>query len=228
MAKISDLIRGVQRKLANRTDVPANAPFWIQDAIRELTTNYPFEELQTFGPSKALTANQARYDMTFFTNNNELPSMMLSPQVFVDYPSNTISTTMFYREPSVVLPISRVFTLPKFWTRVGMQVVLGPGPDRNYQVEWAYQKRHKFEDDLKSTEIRMPEDWLEIVEYSAAYRGAIELRLPDFVVLHHQTLFGDPKDPGNVGLIKSRESQHEKDKKTSPGALVPTVNRSTP
>lgn len=229
MANILDLISDVQRKLAGRTTIPALAPYWIRDAIRELTDNFQFTELEVTANFAYLTGGRSTYPVDYFTNNNEYPNKVVLFELFVDYPDNTVTALMNWREPAVVLPMSRIQAIPGAFTRVGYNFIFGSCPNSNFQVCLTYQKKHPIVgntvDELGTQQIFMPDSWLEILVLSAAERGAMELRLPDYVTLYHQMLHGDPENPAIVGLLQARISQHAKDKSINAGQVVPVVGR---
>lgn len=229
MAKISELVIDVQTKLANRSDVPARAPFWIRDSLREIVDSYPFTELQEFGPVVQLTAGERAYQCDFFTRDNCWPNIIDVMELFIDYPSNSITTVIFWREPGVVLPASRIQAIPGMFTRVGKQFIFASCPDQNYSLQMTYQHKHPFAgadlEGLNASEIFIPDSWLEIVTLSAAWRGAMELRLPDYVSLYYTMLHGDPENPTQPGMLKARVAQHQRDKQSSYGRVVPVVPR---
>lgn len=225
MAQIKDLVEGIQSKLAGRTDVPAKAPRWIQSAIRELSENYPFIELETSGAEAQLVAGERQVPVENFVTPGQFPTDIKFFELFIDYPANTRSVAIHLREPGVVIPLSRIPGLPKFCCRYGANILFGFCPDKAYKVIMYYQKRHEFAPALEETEILMPPDWLEILEYAAAEKGATELRLPDYVTMYHQLLHGDPQNAAEIGLLKAKVSQHAKDKAKNVGQIGITVSQ---
>lgn len=231
MAKIADIQIDVRAKLANRTDVDANSGLWIRDSIRELTESYSFVELEEISFGLQLTANTARYNINDFVSANIPFTDIKAFDLYTDYPNNTVSKNVKFRELMVVLPMSKISALPSVWTRHGNWIIFGNAPDNPYTIDTYYQRKHDFEgpgyEALCQTEIKMPDSWLEIVTLSASERGAMELRLPDYVTLYHSILFGDPMKPGTVGLIQARVSQHERDKGHNEGQMTPQIQRYT-
>jgi hypothetical protein len=228
MAFIKDLVLDLKRKLANREDSEEQAPFFLRDAIRELTDNYPFPELEVIGPERALTATDNRYGIGDFTNAGEGHTDITLIKLWTNHPDNTKSTVINWREPRVVAPLMEQTGMPSFFTRFGQEFILGPTPDKSYQVQMWYQRKHPFSitrEALLDDEVLMPESWLEIIVYAAALRAATELRLPDYVTLYHAILFGDPENPQQLGLIDSRMAQRNKDKRHNPGQMMPIVRR---
>lgn len=225
---ISDLIPGVIAKLGNREDAVARAPFWIKDAIIELTESYPFEELKVTGPSTAFTTNVFEYDIVDFTNNNEIPTIINS--WFVSYtttlptPGSTTSTTgryLKFRTLPVVDVMSKIAGVPSKWSRNGNKFIVGQAPNAAYATQMRYQRRHPFlcslfdAAALQTQTVRMPDSWSIIIEFEAAMLGAYEYRMLDYAQMYHNTLYGDPDfqktGRGNPGLIFARTSTYDRD-----------------
>jgi hypothetical protein len=232
MLKVSDLVPGVKRRLANRIDAEANAPYFLRDAIRELTDDFDFSELEVVGPQVQLTVNTPNYAVEFFQpqNNVELNRMTLL-KLFTDPPNNSRSMMLKYREPALVLPLCDISGVPSNWTRYGGEIWIGCKPNTTYTVQAFFQKKHPFlgttTDTIKASDFRLPDNWQEIIEIAAALKGAAELRLPDFIQMYHNLLHGDPKRPEEIGMLKRRVSQHEKDKVTNEGNISIRVERYT-
>jgi len=95
-----------------------------------------------------------------------------------------------------------------------------------------YQVRHPFDPNLLTTPIRLPQDWLDILAYAAAERGAINLRWNDQATYLHTILYGDPKSaiPGTAqlarpGLLAAKIAQQEKDQRYSTVQVMPGAQR---
>jgi hypothetical protein len=81
-----------------------------------------------------------------------------------------------------------------------------------------YQIQHPFSNPpVLTDEIFLDDDWREIIEYAAALRGAGDLRMLDYATQYHNTLYGDPKKPADVGLLTARASIMENDIVSSQG-----------
>lgn len=248
--KVQDLVQGVTRKLGNRTDIAPNIPFWIRDAVLELTESYDFPELQTTGPLVQFVPKQSRYNQTFFTNNNERATRLALWFVFNQGTPTGIDDTVLngrvikFRTKPVVTQQAKTPTLPSSWTRINSNVVLvGPCPDQGYFTYWEYQKEHPFPEDtiennnatssLLTADIFITKSWKLIIEFWAARVGALENRMMDVAQAYYDVLFGDQAfrksgDPskGTPGLIFRRESQFERDSGQNERALQPLVIRS--
>lgn len=230
MAQIKDLEAGVVRRLANREDARILAPFWIRDMLREVTDNYHFTELEDTGPEVALTIDERKYPIKTFLNgdSNDL-SNVLCFELFTNYPTNTVSKILYYKELMAIVPMTRISSMPAFWNRHGNDILFGGRPDKPYTAIMYFQKRHPFTgtsyEELRENIVSVPDSWLEIIELGACERGAIELRLPDYVSMFHQVIYGDPANPGEPGLIKARIDQHQKDKSHNSANIPMIVSR---
>lgn len=229
--KIKDLVQGVYHKLAKRQEVLTRAPFWIKDAIMELTESYTFEELRVTCEPVTFEIGVAEYNPSFFTGQNKLSNI---ESWFVEIsPTTGTGVMMKYRTPPVVELISKISGPPAKWTRFGNLIVVAPKPDKAYSTFVRGQKFHPFNDsdDIGSNDVFMPDSWREIVEYAAAERGAIELRLLDYAVSYHNIIFGDPQfvtsggTRGTPGLIFKRLSQQERDMGNNERQLQPWATR---
>lgn len=225
---INDLIEGVKAKLGNRTDAVARAPIWIKDAVLELTESYPFEELKVTGPALQFVTNQFEYPITYFTNNNEIPTIInswyVSYTTTLPVPSSTSSTTgryLKFRTIPVVDIMSKISGVPSKWTRNGSKFIVGQAPNQAYATQMRYQRTHPFlcslfdVDALKQQTIQMPDSWSIIIEFVAAILGAYENRMLDYATMYHTAVYGDPDyastGRGNPGLIFKRTSTYDRD-----------------
>jgi len=248
--KVQDCVAGVVRKLGNRTDVSADTPLWVRDAVLDLTQSFDFSDLQTTGPLVQFTIGTGRYDKTFFTNNNEVPTRIGTWFVFNQGTPTSVDDTVLngrilkFRTKPVVTQQAKIKSPPSLWTRINSKILLvGPIPDQAYFTYQEYQKEHPFPEDtiennnflnaLLASDIYMPKDWKIIIEYTAARLGALEKRMFDVANAYYDVLFGSPEfrksnDPskGVPGLIFQRQSQYERDAVSNERAFQPLVMES--
>jgi hypothetical protein len=235
-ATIGDLIPGVQLALQNRTDINAyNPQKYIRDAIQELTLSNPFEELRQTGPMKQLTVGQFQYPVSFFLNAGDDYSQIQSLSIFTNPNTNTVAFAMKYDTPAAMQTLIYIpGGLPAKWTRFGSNIWVGPQPNQTYTIFMSYQRRHPFPSgatgaNLNSAPVYMPVEWLEIVEYCAAYRlAAGPLRWMDGAKDLRTMLYGDPAADdrmANLGLIKARFYQQMLDQRIHSRQLTPVVGR---
>lgn len=248
---INDLVNKVKANLQNRSDVSETQTnvemrpsAWIRDALREITANYPFEELRvtgplvTIGPGLGWQGSNYMYPVSMFLNAGDDMTLMEDPVIFltgaqaamagkVNTTSNVVGFGMDYLTPKAIQSLLFIpGGVPFKYTRYGNMFWFGSQPGQNYNVYLPYQVRHPFEPDLPKSPIRVPADWFDIVAYAAAERGAVNLRWNDQATYIHNLLYGDPasqmKDGtlARPGLIAARLFQPERDKSRSPIQLT--------
>lgn len=254
---INGLINKVRANLQNRADVsesqsnPEMRPSaWIRDALRELTANYPFEELRVTGPLVTIApgagwqGSNYAYPVSQYLNPGddvtltEDPVIFLTPQQaasvgLVVQSTNTVAYSMDYLTPKAIQSLLFIpGGIPFRYTRFGSQFWFGTQPGQPYATYLPYQMRHPFNPDLVTTPIRLPQDWFNILSWAAAEVGAMNLRWNDQANFIHTTLYGDPKSaiPGTgelarPGLIAAKILQQERDRRISPIQVIPGAQR---
>jgi hypothetical protein len=254
---IGDLTNKVKAALQNRADVsetqtnPEMRPSaWIRDALRELTANWPFTELQkpgplvTIGPGLGFQGSNYMYPVSMFLAPGDDVTIQEDPVIFlnplqalavgatVGMVTNTVGYSMDYLTPKAIQPMLFIGGgIPFKYTRYGNMFWFGTQPGSNFNVYLPYQVRHPFNPDLPTTPIRMPQEWFDIIAYAAAERGAVTLRWNDQASYIHQVLYGDPasqmKDGSlaRPGLISARIFQPERDRRLSTVQISPMVSR---
>jgi hypothetical protein len=254
---INQLINKVKAALQNRPDVsetqtnPEMRPSaWIRDTLRELTANYPFEELRvsgplvTVGPGLGYQGSNYKYPVSMFLNPGDDMTLMDDPVIFlnptqaaqagltVNNAFNTVAYPLDYLTMKAIQPMLFIQGgIPFRYTRQGNMFLFGTQPGQPYNMYLPYQIRHPFNPDLVTTPIRMPPEWNDVVAYAAAERGAVMLRWNDQASYLHQLLFGDPSSQmkdgtlGRPGLISARLFQIERDRRLSTVQISPMVSR---
>ena len=246
---IADLIPKVQAALQNNPNAnekqlnPEMRPSaWLRDSLREITANYPFEELKTvgplvtIGPGLGVNGSNYAYPVSMFVNPGddvtltEDPVIFLNPQqlaqtgtAVINVTSNTVAYAMDFLTIKAIQPLLFIQGgVPFKYTRNGTQFWFGSAPGQNYNVYLPYQIRHPFVDtDLKSSPVFLPPDWLDVAAYAAAERGAIANRWSEQANFIHSILYGDPNSQmrdgtlGRPGLIAARVLQIERDRRLS-------------
>lgn len=232
---INDLIPDVVDALQGRTDVGSIAPKYIKRALQEITESYPFEELRTTGPNVQLSIGQSIYPVSTFMNTGDDYTSNESFAIYVDYPTNTVTSNLDYKTPKAIETMISPATqgVPSRWTRYGQNIHLGPTPNNLYSVFMRYQARYSFASDasLPGVPLLIPDTWEEIVAYSAALRIAIVKRWTDQRKELHDMLYGDPEfmisegKRGRPGLIAARLFQVERDQRFNTRQIMPVIGR---
>ena len=236
---ISYFVPYVIDALQGRTDVATIAPKYIKRAVQEICESTDFEELKITGPTVTLTAGQPYYPVSFFLQPGDDYTQIPSFCIYVNYPTNTVLTTMQYKTVMAIDPMTGSATagLPSRWTRYGNQIFVGPTPNQAWTVFMRYQLRHRFpldETDLSGVMIYVPDTWEEIIAYAAAERIAVVKRWNDQATYLHQLLWGDPasrNEQGKLdrpGLIGARVLQIERDQQHNSRQLMVRVSRMNP
>ncbi len=245
---IADLIPKVQAALQNNPNAnekqlnPEMRPSaWLRDSLREITANYPFEELRTtgplvtIGPGLGYQGSNYAYLVSFFINSGDDVTLMEDPVIFLNsnqlqvagisvfnVTGSTVGYSMDYLTPKAIQPLLFIQGgVPFKYTRFGTKFWFGSQPGTNFNVYLPYQIRHQFEADLKSSPAFIPPDWEDIIAYAAAERGAIANRWNEQASYIHNVLYGDPasqmKDGtlARPGLIAAKVFQQERDRRLS-------------
>jgi hypothetical protein len=227
----------VREALQNRSDITdAVAGRYVKRAVQEICESMPFEELKLTGPTVQLTIGQPYYPVSFFLQPGDDYVQIPSFIIFVDFPQNTVQTTMMYKTVMAIDPMlgSATQGLSSRWTRFGNQLFLGPTPNQTYSVFMRYQKRHSFpldENNLGGTMVHVPDTWEEIIAYAAAERIAVVKRWNDQATYLHNLLWGDPatrNEQGKLdrpGLIAARTLQIERDQQHNSRQLMIRTSR---
>jgi hypothetical protein len=217
--------------------------------LRELTANYPFEELRvsgplvTVGPGLGYQGSNYKYPVSMFLNPGDDMTLMDDPVIFlnptqaaqagltVNNAFNTVAYPLDYLTMKAIQPMLFIQGgIPFRYTRQGNMFLFGTQPGQPYNMYLPYQIRHPFNPDLVTTPIRMPPEWNDVVAYAAAERGAVMLRWNDQASYLHQLLFGDPSSQmkdgtlGRPGLISARLFQIERDRRLSTVQISPMVS----
>jgi hypothetical protein len=238
---IQSLYQGIVNKFGGRQNFgPANSDsaLYVPEAVAaigELTETYEFEELKVSSPIVPLQAGVGIYSVSQFVANIS-PGYDITDNYDWGYWLNPNSTNGPFR----ILKYRRVPTVdlyqfgttapapPVYYTRfgspigvqgvqpeggAGAELLVGPIPDQLYNSFMRFKIRHPFNasPNLYTSPIYMPFSWLEIIEYSVAYRLAINQGSQQYMDIFHKALFGDPKNPLNKGLISARTAQMERD-----------------
>lgn len=211
MALISDRTTTVQPMIGNRTDLSARIPIWTANAYIELASNIPFPDLEatdvlstvgSSGPQNFPPANDT-YD--YPTNAQGILSCTIIVQN-VPYPVSKKNIEYIDQYPTLYPG------RPVIWAPFNYHQIFRPVPDQSYQVIRRFWTRPVVDftstSTINATILSLPPDWLEIVDYTSALRGFMELKDYEKAQGIRIILYGDPKHPqDNPGLIKQRLTQ---------------------
>jgi hypothetical protein len=236
MALISDLTPSVVRLMGNRSDVAALTAEAMGETIKELSNNYPFEELRETGPIVQFVPGQNAYALEYFLAapiagvQHEI-GKVISWFFYLNQPISLVPGVAFgYSNPGYGLKFRDIedlevlvntVTLPQFWSQLGNQLFVAATPNRAYYTYCRYQYLHPFTEPIAqpTDPILMPDTWFDIIEYATAERIALNLRMQDVADRYHSKLFGDPTGKGEVGMISRRISQTRKNQSRTTRAI---------
>lgn len=246
---INDLFEGVQEALFGKDITPLQSARWVARTLKNLTGKYPFEELRvkgpmmTIGPGLGNNGSNYEYFVSSFLNAGDDLTLMENPVIFLSptqaqqvnlvgtgqpFGTSPVGYPMDYMTPTAIQTMLFISGgIPFKWTRYGQFFWFGTQPGSPFQMYLPYQRRHPFQDaNLPQSPIFIPPDWEDIVQYSAALRGAQALRWPEQVNQMREILYGDPKNPkGRPGLLAAMDLQIERDQQKSSRQLMPVVAR---
>jgi hypothetical protein len=231
---------GVWAKLAGRQDLVARGVYgWLQEAILELSRNYRFEQLEKTGPLFTCTPGIGNYAISNFeqpADSGKVVNLIPSLFRYFSYPINATGanagSTLSWKTIDALELMLNTPGIPTYFTRYSGQIWIAPLPITPLTMYLRYQIEHSFTSAAAPTDpFLLPNEWKDIAEYSAAIRGATNIRMLDYASQYHQTLFGDPDfqrssgGTGQPGLIFRRISQMEGDSQSQMRQIRVQVSR---
>jgi hypothetical protein len=231
---ISDLYPGIVNKFGGRQNFGPAASTTalyvtaVKQAIQEITETYEFEELKVMSPIVPIQFGVSTYPISAF----------ITPTLTTTWDITDIYDWGFWLNPGAqngpfrILKYRRVGTIdyyqfgttapapPVYFSRFGSpwgiagpngNLTLGPIPNANYFSFMRFKARHPFTTNVYDSPVYIPDSWQEIIEYSACLRLAIGEGSDQYISIFRNVLHGDPKRPNDVGLLKAREAQMERD-----------------
>lgn len=237
MFTVAEVIPMVVDKLRGRSDlsdyggaIGSDIPSWLYYAINDLTPNFPFEELVADNaPFFQFQVGLARYPIKYFLAENNTDFSMI--RSFFRYFTTinppvlgNVGGQMKCRLTSVVYPMSTISGIPTYWSQNGSNILFGFCPDQPYVGKMIYQRKHPFIiRDIPNCPVYMPDDWKEVLAYAAAIKGCDFLGMNEIGMIYYKQLHGDPKKPGNIGILAEKASQLQRNLVTNERQLQPIV-----
>lgn len=168
----------------------------------------------------------------------------------VPTPGVSMGTNIDKRDLRVVEPMSKIQGIPTVYTIHGDKInngriIVGQMPNNPYACQMRYQREHPFNipyamvinslnnpeiaNELAASTIYMPNDWSDIIVYSAAEKMCDDFGMNEIGISYHQKLYGSMDKRGNKlpGLIMSRMVREEKNTTTNSRSMRPVVRRYT-
>lgn len=212
----------VAMKLGNRQDllqpaIGSGATYsrvsgWLRDAYIAVSTVRTFEQTE-------VTYN---FQTVQGGDTYQLPWQVRALKSFEGYDSSgtpihvmwkNMAYIRRYNPGNVGMPGTGSFqSRPSIYTIWGQNIVFRPTPDDAYTFYLDAWQRPLITQDVDSTQLLVPDEWLEVVDYEAAVRGNAELQQEDKSRNMQELLYGftDPTTGRFVpGIIERMESREE-------------------
>lgn len=177
---------------------------WLRDAYVNLAMSIPFSELEET-ISFLTQQGQPVYDYP--------PTVRAIKALTLYRPDGTVITIetkdiKFIRKMNSITP-----SAPSIWCDFAQQIIFRPVPDGNgpYTCLLDTWLLPVVTSDISSTEILLPMDWWEALDYAAAVRGHTELQEEDKARAVQSLLYGstDPQSgkytPGMIQNLQTRQ-----------------------
>lgn len=230
---IDERVERVKMMLGNRHDLELRIIGWLRDAYIELGMAYKFSELEdTYNMPTVIGTDTYDYPVTDPAFGSRLTSYETRAIKNLTIKDSTGFPRPLY--PKAIRTIDRYQTItraaPSVYSSYGRQIVIRSVPNAIYTLVWRIWVKPLIEDNVGATIVLLPDDWLEILDYSAALRGHTELLERDkaqevFGILHGAE---DPRSGRRVpGLIDQRLTQRQAESENEEYALAPRIRRYT-
>jgi len=200
MATIADRVPIVASLLGGRTDQNTNISNWILNSYRDVASAVPFEELELTQTTLSV-ANINTVPYPFDARGIKF--------ITLGFPAAnpTSFRPLWKRNVGILDRYAPTPTgVPAIWAPFNNQILLAQTPDNNYPLIIRYWQK-VVPDPLiqNNTVLKVPDDWLEIIDYAAQERGLIDFQDMQKANDIHILLWGDPANrKKNPGLIRSR------------------------
>lgn len=223
MATVNDRIPIVTSLLGGRTDQASNISNWIFNSYKDLAFAVPFEELE-------LTQNTLSVQ-----NINTVPypsDARAIKFITLGFPAANATSfrPLWKRNVGILDRYAPTPTgVPAIWAPFNNQILLAQTPNDNYPLIIRYwQKVVPDPSALNNTVLRVPDDWLEIIDYGAQERGLIDFQDMNKANDIHILLWGDPAArKKNPGLIRQRVTRIAAEYMGSSYGMRPRIYRYT-
>jgi hypothetical protein len=218
LATLGDRITNVAMKLGNRQDLLQPAPGsgfpytriagWLRDSYISVAYAHTFEQAeQTIQITTTANADTYSYPDTVRAIKSLVgKNQTTGAPIIVDWKD----INYIRRYASQYVPPNQPFTgVPAIVCPWANTIIFRPVPDANgpyvfYMDCWM--KPVIIGDDLLATQLQIPDDWLEVLDYDAAMRGHIELLERDKANEVTKLLYGytDPNTGAKIAGITDR------------------------
>lgn len=219
----ADYLPTVRRDLGGRTDIDDRIRTWMTESYREIAMNYDLETLQT---NVAITFSP-NVDPAF-----DYPADARAIKALTLVNQSTSSPVELKKRNMAVIrkyPSTPGGT-PAIWAPENNSIFVRPVPLINYDGTIDYWRKPTIDQTssttLDTTQVELPDDWIEIFTKAAVMRGHMGLTEFDKAVQVRTLLHGDPNPQvGWPGLIAERNTRDSSEKAVSDFGMRPRLRR---
>lgn len=221
---ISNRATNVALALGNRTDANFQSRVygWLNDSYTEFAWGYPFEELESTIDMVTSAPGPYDYDPTM----RAVKTIALNLNA-TGNPANDSWRRLWRRNIRNIDRYSRGRSSPAVYCSFAKQIHIRPVPDKPYPMKWRVWLKPPAPEDgnVQDTELMVPDDWLEIVDYGAKMRGFADLLERDKAREIYILLYGDPNRKDAPGLIKQKMLLKQAEAEDDNYSIQPRVRR---
>lgn len=209
------------KSIGNRTDITDSVNEWFRDSYLEFAMGYPFEELEdTLLLITSPGIGEYDYDPTM----RAIKTVSLNLNPTGDFTTDSWRR-LWRRNIRNIDRYASGQTAPAVYCSYARQVVIRPLPDQGYPWRWRVWLKPQIETDIVSTELKVPDDWLEIIDYGAKMRAFADQLERDKANEIRILLYGDPKKKDAPGLIKQKMLLKQAEAEDDNYPIAPRVRR---
>lgn len=214
---ITSQVNTVVSLLGNRSDLSTKIASWIADGYRDIAMTIPLETLEetetdqtVFGIDSYNYPASARAikSLSLFISNAPRQLTKRNIQIIDQYQT---------QNPAV----------PAVWAPFNNQMIVRPVPNGSYDMTIRFWQTPQIAAVVGNTILKVPPDWIEIINYEAVMRGWIDLQEMDKAANIRTLLYGNPMKPGMPGLIKQRLARIQAESSNANYGMRPRTTRYT-
>lgn len=202
---INALVNEVTLELGNRSDLAiipsgqtiSRVVLWIKEAYLDFAMSYPFEDLESTVPDQ-------------FVPNIDTYAYPDSARAIKTVNGQNADGTMFPVKRKHIRVVRRYTTnvnanaRPAIYASYANTIIVRPIPDISYTLLWDVWMKPQFTTDVISTQILLPDDWIELLRMASVMRGHNYLLERDKAREIYIALYGDPTKRNRPGLIREK------------------------
>jgi len=240
MATIGDRVSRVAFKLGNRQDLlvpidggsgPSRLDLWLTDAYISLGFGVTFPESEV-SMNFLTVAGSSQYARPDDVRAIKSLTGYKSDGTVLTIETKDIGYLRRYQNEQVMNNPPK--STPAIWAEFGSYLYFSPVPNDAYSIFVDYWQKpivdQTSQASIESTNLQLPDDWLEVLDYEATMRGHAELQEPDKSMALQQLLYGATDASGRYspGLIQNLMNRRQASTPYKDWGLQPKVNAIRP